>query len=118
MRSSDDAAPDLEVVEIIERVATDAVFALRRDGRGDLAVVILASRDRLVLPDAVDHETGISWSIMPRVDALQIGREHAFDAGELLTEELPPGTAWVLVLGPEGAAAVKLRQRRSSGVLL
>ena len=108
---------DIEVVEIIERVSTDAVFALRRDGRGDLAVVINAGRDELELPDAVEHETGIAWTIMPRADALSLGREHTLEAGELLAEELPPGTAWVLVLGPEGAAAVKLRQRRPpSGV--
>ncbi len=103
---------DLEVTEIIERIATDAVFALRRDGRHDLAVVVVAGRAGIELPDEVITETGVTWTIMPRAEALAFGRVHTLEAGDLLAEELPPGTSWVLVLGPEGAAAVKMRQRR------
>lgn len=102
------------VAAIIDALSRDLVLALRRDGRRDLAVVVDAGRG-LELPDAVDHETGHRWTLMPRADALTFGREHTLQAGELLAEELPHGETWVLVLGPTGSAAVPLVEARPRG---
>ena len=97
-----------EVAEIVEALSRDLVLAVRRDGRDDLAAVIDAGRDGLELPDAADHATGHRWTIMPREQALALGRAHTLECGELLAGRLGATEAWVLVLGPEGAAAVPL----------
>lgn len=104
-----------EVAAIVGALSRDAVLALRRDGRRDLAVVIDAGREGFDLPDAVDHEAGHRWTIMPRVEALALGREHTLQAGELLAEALPHGETWVLVLGPQGSAAVPLVEAHPRG---
>lgn len=101
-----------EVAAILDALSRDLVLALRRDGRADLAVVVDAGREGFELPGAVDHEGGARWTIMPRVEALELGRAHTLESGELLAEELPHGETWVLVLGPSGSAAVPLVEER------
>lgn len=103
------------VAAIIDSISRDVVLALRRDGRRDLAVVVDAGREGIELPDAVDHEAGHRWTIMPRTEAFELGREHTLQAGELLAEALPHGETWVLVLGPQGSAAVPLVEAHPRG---
>lgn len=97
-----------EVEGILRSIRNAAARAILEDGRGDLAVVVLAGREGLTLPDLVPGQPGVSWTLMPREDALALGRAHTLECGELLSERLGATEAWVLVLGPEGAAAVPL----------
>ena len=97
-----------EVAEILRPLRNPVARAILEDGRRDLAVVVLAGREGLTLPELVPGQPGVSWTLMPRVDALALGRAHTLECGELLSEPLGAAEAWVLVLGPEGAAAVPL----------
>lgn len=98
-----------EVEEILRPLRNAAARAILADGRADLAVVVIAGREGLTLPDLVQGQPGVSWTLMPREDALALGRAHTLQCGELLAERLDGPEAWVLVLGAEGAAVVTLR---------
>lgn len=97
-----------EAQAIFESLADELAEALRADSRADLACVVLAGRVGLELAGSKRSTTGTRWSIMPRVEALALGQAHTLEAGDVLGEALGAGEAWVLVLGPEGAAAAPL----------
>ena len=100
---------DPEVEGILRPLRTAMARALLDDGRADLAVVVVAGREGLTLPELGPPRPGVRWTLMRRADALVIGRAHTLECGELLAERLDGPEAWVLVLGAEGAAVVTLR---------
>lgn len=97
-----------EAEAILEALADELAEALRADARADLACVVLAGREGIELPGTTRSATGARWSIMPRREALALGQAHTLETGDVLGEALGAGEAWVLVLGPEGAAAAPL----------
>ena len=100
---------DPEVEAILRPLRTAMARALLEDGRADHAVVEIAGREGFSLPEPIPAQSGVSWAVLRRADALGIGRAHTLECGELLAERLDGPEAWVLVLGAEGAAVVTLR---------
>ena len=95
-----------EVEEILRPLRNAAARAILADGRADLAVVVIAGREGLTLPDLVQGQPGVSWTLMPREDALALGRAHTLQCGELLAERLDGPEAWAPLVQSLCAARV------------
>jgi hypothetical protein len=98
-----------EVERLLSPLRAAMARAILKDGREDLAVVLVVGREDLTLPEFESGPSGARWTVMPRADALPLGRMHTLECGELLAERLEGPEAWVLALGPEGSAVVTLR---------
>lgn len=97
-----------EARAIIQRVLPLLVRALRPAGLDAAVVVVAPGRDVDLGAGAVEGPDGIRYAVVPRDQARVMADEMTLQLGELLREELEPGAAWCLVLGPRGSAAVPL----------